>query len=234
MGSSRLPGKVIATSLGMTMLERLLVRLQSVQNVDEIIVATTKNSQDDTLVELIASLGIKYFRGSEHDVFRRVIDAATFVGADAVVEITGDCPLIDPILVEQMIQIYLNNSCDYLSNCETPSFVTGMEIQVVSLDALRRSYSMTNSDLDREHVTLHIRKNPKFFNQIHIIAPIDLRYPDFSVTLDEQSDLDLISAVIENLEQSNPLFGCREIIEFLKKNEKIAALNKGVIRKGDT
>jgi len=234
MGSRRLPGKVIAKASGITILERLLRRLQSVPNIEDIVVATTDNPEDDVLVHLMSLLEVECYRGSENDVFGRVIEAATSVNADVVVEITGDCPLIDPILVEQMIEIYMNNSCDYLSNCETPSYLTGMEIQVIALDALKKSYSMTKKALDREHVTLHIRKNPEIFDQIHIIAPIDLRYPNLSVTLDDKSDLEVISSVVENLEYLNPLFGCKEIIEFLKNNESIANLNKHVIRKGDT
>jgi spore coat polysaccharide biosynthesis protein SpsF len=218
----------------MTMLERLLRRLQSVPNIDEIVVATTDNQDDDVLVDLMSVLGVKHYRGSDTDVFGRVIGAATSVNAGVIVEITGDCPLIDPILVEQMIEIYLINSCDYLSNCETPSYPTGMEIQVISLCALKKSYVMTENVLDREHVTLHIRSNPKIFNQLHIIAPVDLRYPNLSVTLDEQSDLEVIKSVIEHLEYLNPLFGCKEIIGFLENNKSIANLNKHVIRKGDT
>jgi spore coat polysaccharide biosynthesis protein SpsF len=217
-----------------TIIELAIEAGVSVPNIEEIVVATTDNPEDDVLVNLMSFLGVRYYRGSEKDVFGRVIDAATTVNAGIIVEITGDCPLIDPILVEQMIEIYLNNSCDYLSNCETPSYLTGMEIQIISLDSLKKSYVMTENPLDREHVTLHMRNNPEIFNQFHIIAPVDLRYPNLSVTLDEQSDLEVINSVIEHLEYLNPLFGCKEIIEFLKNNESIANLNKHVIRKGDT
>lgn len=234
MTSKRLPGKVLAESMGFTMLERLVARLRSVSNVDEVVIATTTNTEDDTLVELASKLGVKFFRGSEDNVFDRVIQAAILAKADTVVEITGDCPLLDPVLVEQMVEIFRFNSCDYLSNCEFPSFPAGMEIQVVSLDALKKSYEMTNSVLDREHVTLHIRKNPEVFRQMHLIAPLGLRFPELSVTLDESADLEVIRAVIENLESSNPLFGCEDIVRFLNQNQNIAKLNKDVVRKGDT
>ena len=234
MTSKRLPGKVMAECMGITMLERLVTRLRSVSNIDEIVIATTTNSEDDILVELASNLGVRFFRGSEDNVFDRVIQAALFARADTVVEITGDCPLLDPVLVEQMVEIFRFNSCDYLSNCESPSFPAGMEIQVVSLQALVKSYQMTDSVLDREHVTLHIRKNPELFRQMHLIAPLGLRFPEFSVTLDESADLEVIRAVIENLETSNPLFGCENIIHFLNQNQNIAKLNMNVTRKGDT
>jgi spore coat polysaccharide biosynthesis protein SpsF len=109
-----------------------------------------------------------------------------------------------------------------------------MEIQVVSLQALMKSYQMTDSALDREHVTLHIRKHPEVFRQMHLIAPLGLRFPELSVTLDESEDLEVIKAVIENLETLNPLFGCEEIVQFLNQNQDIAKLNIDVYRKGDT
>jgi spore coat polysaccharide biosynthesis protein SpsF len=233
MTSKRLPGKVMANCRGISMLERLATRLRSVSNIDEVLIATTTNSEDDIVVELASNLGVRFFRGSEDNVFDRVIQAATFAGADTVVEITGDCPLLDPVLVEQMVEIFRCNSIDYLSNCESPSFPAGMEIQVVSLQALIKSYQMTNSVLDREHVTLHIRKNPQQFRQMHLIAPLSLRFPELSVTLDESADLEVIRAVIENLETSNPLFGCEDIVQFLNQNPDIAKLNKSVARKGD-
>ena len=234
MTSKRLPGKVMAECMGITMLERLITRLRSVSNIDEVVIATTTNSEDDILVELASNLGIRFFRGNEDNVFDRVIQTAKFAGADTVVEITGDCPLLDPVLVEQMVQIFRFNSIDYLSNCESPSYPTGMEIQVVSLQALMKSYQMTDSALDREHVTLHIRKHPEVFRQMHLIAPLGLRFPELSVTLDESEDLEVIKAVIENLETLNPLFGCEEIVQFLNQNQDIAKLNIGVNRKGDT
>jgi spore coat polysaccharide biosynthesis protein SpsF len=234
MTSKRFPGKVLADCMGITMLERLVWRLKSVPNIDEIVIATTTNIEDNILVELASKLGVKFFRGSEENVFDRVIQAAMFIEGDTVVEITGDCPLIDPVLIEQMVEIFLHNSIDYLSNCEKPSYPAGMEIQVVSLKALQRSYRMTELALDREHVTLHIRKNPKIFRQMHLIAPRELRFPELSVTLDELADLEVIKSVIESLEASNPLFNCQEIVRFLNHNKHIAKLNMNVVRKGDT
>jgi spore coat polysaccharide biosynthesis protein SpsF len=234
MTSTRLPGKVMAYCRGTTMLERLVIRLKSVSNIDEVIIATTTNMEDDLIVELASNLGVRFFRGSEDNVFDRVIQTAIFANADTVVEITGDCPLLDPVLVEQMVEIFRINSIDYISNCEFPSYPAGMEIQVVSLQALMKSYQMTNSALDREHVTLHIRNHPEVFRQMYLIAPIGLRFPELSVTLDEPADLEVISAVIENLEASNQLFGCQEIVQFLNQNQNVAKLNANVLRKGDS
>jgi spore coat polysaccharide biosynthesis protein SpsF len=234
MTSSRLPGKVLLPVLGISMLERLITRLKSVSNIDEIVVATTTNSQDDLIVELCESLKTRTFRGSELDVFQRVIGAAIFAEAEIIVEITGDCPIIDPNLIENAVETFKFSKVDYLSNCEIQTFPAGMEIQVVKLQALVRSYSMTNSLLDKEHVTLHIRKNPELFKHMHITAPLNLLAPELSVTLDERADFELITFVIEQLEPTNFYFGCGEIVNLLKSNEKMATLNSGVRRKGDT
>jgi spore coat polysaccharide biosynthesis protein SpsF len=234
MTSTRLPGKVMLHSLGMSMLERLVLRLRSVSNIDEVIVATTTNPEDDTIVNLCNSLSIRSFRGSELNVFERVIAAGHFSCADVVVEITGDCPLIDPRLVEKAVDSFLQTNPDYLSNCEKQTFPAGMEIQVVKLSSLIKSYSMTTSELDREHVTLHIRMNPEVFEQIHLKAPPELYAPQFSVTLDEYPDYELINFVIESLEPNGFYFGCDSIIELLRENATKAMVNSDVKRKGDT
>ncbi len=234
MTSTRLPGKVLLRSMGKSMLERLILRLQSISNIDEVVVATTVNPEDDSIVELCNNLSIRSFRGSELNVFERVIEAGKSAEADVIVEITGDCPLIDPKLVEQSINSFLANEPDYLSNCEKQTFPMGMEIQVFKLSSLILSYSMTKSKLDREHVTLHIRKNPKIFKQVHIKAPSELTAPHLSVTLDEIADYELIDFVIRKLEPDDFYFGCAEIIELLNENASIAKINSGVKRKGDS
>ena len=234
MTSSRLPGKVLLPVLGISMLERLITRLKSVSNINEIVVATTTNSQDDIIVELCERLKTRTFRGSELDVFQRVIGASIFAEAEIIVEITGDCPIIDPKLIEDAVETFKFSKVDYLSNCEIQTYPAGMEIQVINLQALVRSYSMTNSLLDKEHVTLHIRKNPELFKHMHITAPLNLLAPELSVTLDERADFELITFIIEQLEPTNFYFGCGEIVNLLRSNKKMATLNSGVRRKGDT
>jgi spore coat polysaccharide biosynthesis protein SpsF len=233
-GSSRLPGKVLLECNNKSMIERLLIRLQSVDLFDDIIVATTNNSLDNRFVELLNSLGIKYFRGDEENVFDRVIKCAEFTGAQVIVEISGDCPIIDPKIVTEMIKLFLSTDVDYLSNCEISTYPLGMAVEIISLEALKKSYSMTTSKLDREHVTLHIRKNPSIFKVLNVTAPENLYHPELSVTLDEPSDFTVISKIIHYLEPLDALFDCEQIIDFLIENPQIAKLNSSVIRKGDT
>ena len=135
---------------------------------------TTINKTDDILVNFAKEENIKWFRGSEDDVMLRVIEAASSVNADIVVEITGDCPIIDPKIVEQSILMFKTNKVDYVSNAIIRSFPDGMDSQVFLLDSLKKSFLMTNNPLDHEHVTLHIRNNPDLFTRINIVAPPEL------------------------------------------------------------
>ena len=137
MTSSRLPGKVMMQALGRPMLAHLTSRLKAVPSIDEIVLATTVNSADDVLVDFASKDGIKVFRGSEEDVLARVIAAGESAGAQVLVEITGDCPVIDPDLVEQTIQMYFHHDVDYASNSIVSSYPDGMETQVISMAALK-------------------------------------------------------------------------------------------------
>jgi len=232
MTSSRLPGKVMLPAAGKSMLEHLVNRLKQVRSINEIVVATTINATDDCLVEEAHRIGVKSFRGSEEDVMERVIGAAASTNADIVVEITGDCPIIDPLLVEQTIQMFLHNDCDYASNAHVRSYPDGMDVQVYNLTTLKKSFSMTNDPLDHEHVTAHIIRHPEIFRQVALVAAPDCFWPELGLTLDEQQDYQLLKHLIESLGAANEYFSCREAINYLCNNPQLLELNAAVKRKG--
>lgn len=234
MTSSRLPGKVLLPVFGQPMLQHLLNRLRAVPSIDDIVLATTINADDDVLVEFAARAGLAVYRGSEQDVMARVIGAAEAAGADVVVEITGDCPIIDPDIVEQTIRMFLHHDADYVSNAHIRSYPDGMDTQVFRLVTLKRSASMTIDPLDHEHVTLHIRNHPELFTKVHLVAPPSLCWPELGLTLDEEADYILLSRIIETLGPADPLFGCDEVIRLLEKNPEWIEINRAVVRKGDT
>jgi len=232
MTSSRLPGKVMMPVLDRPMLAYLTARLKAVPSINEIVLATTVNATDDVLVNFAMQDGIKVFRGCEEDVMSRVIGAAESLEADVVVEITGDCPLIDPDLVEQTIRMFKrHHNAVYCANSFFSSYPSGMDTQVITLDALKSSFSMTKDPLDREHVSRHIVNNPDLFPHVYLIAPPSLHWPELALTLDEPADYELIRCVIENLWPSNHLFGCKEIIQFVRDNPQLLNINQHVIRK---
>ena len=234
MSSTRLPGKTLMLSAGKTMLEHLVNRLKRVRSVDQIILATTINTADDVLVSEAKRLKIDCFRGSENDVMDRVLGAASSVNADILVEITADCPIIDPGIVEQCIQMFKAHSVDYVSNVIIRSYPDGMDVQVMSLDVLRRSATMTDDPLDLEHVSLHIRRNPEIFSHVHLIAPPEQYWPELGLTLDEFKDFELIDVLINFFDSSKPLFSCLDAITHIRENRELAAINKNVSRKGNT
>lgn len=234
MTSSRLPGKPLLPAADMPMLEHLIRRLSAVPSINAIVLATTVNEADVPLAELAERLGIAVFRGGEDDVMQRVIDAAAFLNADVVVEITGDCPIIDPQIVEQTICMFMAHQADYVSNVLVRSYPDGMDTQVFRLETLMRSAAITNDRLDREHVTLHIRNHPEIFTHVHLVAPPEIYWPELGLTLDELSDYELLKRIIEHFDANNPLFSCLDAVRFLRQFPKFAEINKDVIRRGNT
>ena len=230
MTSSRLPGKVMLPALGRPMLAHLTSRLKAVLSIDEIVLATTVNATDDVLVDFAEKDGIKVFRGSEEDVMARVIGAAESAQADVVVEITGDCPIIDPDLVEQTIRVFKRNNAVYCANSFISSYPDGMDTQVITLEALKKSFSMTADPQDREHVSRHIVNNPQLFPHVYLVAPPSLHWPGLGLTLDEPADYELIRTLIENLGKDNLLFSCGDVIRFLRANPQVLKINDMVQR----
>ena len=230
MTSSRLPGKHLMEADGKPMLSHLVERLSKVKILNEIIIATTINSQDDVLEDLAHSLKIGIFRGSENDVMGRVVSAGEKYNADIICEVTGDCPIIDHELVAQTIDSFLLSEVDYAQYGCKGGLPDGMGSQVFYLEALQRSEKMTSQDYDREHVTPHIINNPDLFSSLYINAPDELRYPDIAVTLDEYQDYVLIKKIIEHFSTLKKDFGCLDVIKLLNEKKSWLEINKDVAR----
>lgn len=233
MASSRLPGKVLLEAAGRAMLSHLVRRLRAVPSLQDIVLATTTHATDEVLARVAAAEGINCFRGSEDDVMARVVGAAESVGADVIVEITGDCPIIDPEIVEQTIRMFLANDAQYVSNSHVRSYPDGMDTQVFRLDSLKRSLAMTTDPLDHEHVTLHIRHHPELFPAIHLVAPPELHWPELGLTLDEREDYELLKLIIEHFGETTPLFSCLDAVRLLRARPEWVAVNEMIARKGD-
>ncbi|MFH1873161.1 MAG: glycosyltransferase family protein [Pseudomonadota bacterium] len=234
MTSTRLPGKVLLPAVGRPLLGHLVERLRQVPSINEIVVATTVNAADEPLAEFAGEYGVSCFRGSEHDVMARVLGAGDAAHADIVVNITGDCPLLDPLLTEQTIRMFFNNRCDYATNGHVHTFPGGYAVQVYRLETLRRSASMTEDAIEREHVTLHMRRHPEIFPHVYLVAPQDQHWPEIDLSLDEEADYLLLKTIFEHFGDANPYFGCRETVALLKANPGWLAINRHVKRKGDT
>ncbi len=231
MTSSRLPGKVLMEAGGKPMLRILVERLSKVDPLDSIVLATTTNATDDPVAELASALGVHCFRGSEEDVLGRVLGAARSVEADIIVEITGDCPLIDPEIVTQVIDLYLLNDCDYASNLDPVSFPIGMDAQVFSTDLLALADQEGKTTEDREHVSWFIRKQPERFRKLHLPSPSETHWPDLGLTLDEEKDYLLLKTIHEELSSDNPHYSCLDIVRHLRSHPELLDINKEVFRR---
>lgn len=234
MSSSRLPGKVLLKANGKPMLQHLIERLNSIKKINQIVIATTTNNADDAIVDFAKSLKVDFYRGSEKDVMQRVIEAAESVNADLIVQITGDCPIIDPNIISLCLETYLSSNVDYLSNANLRTYPDGMDVQIFKLDILKDSASRTKSRLDREHVTLHIKKNPQLYSQLNLLASQKDFFPELGLTLDEKEDYLLISKIINHFKNKNYFFKCHEVINLLKDKKEWLEINNHIIRKGDS
>jgi spore coat polysaccharide biosynthesis protein SpsF len=202
MGSTRLPGKVLLEVNKTPLLKIHLDRLNKSKNVDKIIVATTDNSVDDLIEKLSTEWGYEVFRGSENDVLDRFYNAVKNLNPEWVVRVTSDCPLIDPLLVDKVIEVTQANSMDYGSNVIDETFPDGQDVEVCKFTALEMAWREAKRDSEREHVTPYIRNNSDL-NGGNIYKAISIKNDiDFSkirITVDEERDFVLINKIIDEL-----------------------------------
>ena len=213
MGSTRLPGKVMKKIAGMPAIELLLKRLNHSELIDEICVATSHNVENDELCQFVEKLGYRVVRGSESDVLQRFLDAANATTADAIVRITGDCPVVDPELVDRVIGLFLNSNVDYVSNIDPPSFPDGLDVEVFTKQVLMEAEQHAKSQFDREHVTPFVRNGG--YSKLNLSNMRDTS--NLRLTLDEQDDLSVLRKVFENF-SPNTYFNMTQMINQLVIN----------------
>ncbi|MEG3618558.1 glycosyltransferase family protein [Magnetovibrio sp. PR-2] len=230
MTSSRLPGKVLKPILDKPVLELMVERLKRVPSLDDIILATTSNEDDNPAVELAERLGIKYYRGSEDDVMLRVLGAAQHHQVDVIVETLGDCPLIDPELIEQAIQAWKVNDVDHVCNFRPYTYPIGMEVEVFGTKVLEDAARRTDDPYHHEHVTTFIWENPDIYRLMNVEGSAELTAPDIHITLDTADDFELIKLIFETLYPQNPEFGLGEILSLLKSRPDFLQLVEKVER----
>ena len=232
MTSTRLPGKVLMNALDdMSMLEVMIKRVQKSKYIDSVILATTINEEDEVIVDLAKKLNIDYYRGSEHNVLDRVVKTHESVNSDIIVELTGDCPVIDPLHVDDCIKIYLENNFDYVSNSLIRSFPDGCDVQVFSLDILSKTNEDTSDVLDQEHVSKYIYECGKY-TTFTIEAQGEYYWPELGVTLDTKEDYDLLKNIFTYF--NNIDFDTMDYIKYLKQHPNLLKINQHIQRKGLT
>lgn len=189
MLSTRLPGKVLKQISDKTLLEILVIRLKKSEKLSQILVATSDHNSDDVIVDECRRLQVSSFRGSQEDVLGRFAHAAEFTNSDVVVRITADCPLVDPRLVDEMIEKFMGLDYDYVSNTNPPSYPDGFDIEIFTRSILSRAHREATDAFDREHVTTWIKRNAE--KTLNVSGSEDLSH--LRITVDEQVDLDLLN-----------------------------------------
>ncbi len=231
MTSTRLPGKVLLPILGRPTLELLVERLRRSRRIDQVIVATTVNRTDDAIEAAARRVGAGCFRGSEHDVLDRVLKAAKAHGTELIVEVTGDCPLIDPETVDRVVDAFLQGDCDYASNVLKRTYPRGLDVQAFPTAVLDEVARLTSDPVDHEHVSLYIYSHPEKFRLRSVESGLPEKFLPLRLTVDTPEDFALIRAVYEALYPANPAFGLREVLELLERRPELAQLNQHVEQK---
>ena len=226
MGSSRLPGKVLENINDKPSLTRLLTRLRKCVYLDDIVVATSTNHQDDAIVQWAEEENVAIYRGSEDDVLQRVVNAQESMQSDIVVEITGDCPLIDPDIIDMGVSTFLNNSYDVVSNTFKPSYPMGVDVQVFHFSLLKEIEQSVMDSVVREHVSIYFYEHPERYSIIHLQAPPSLYGPTLRFQLDYPEDLQFIRTVYKELE---PMFGVcfstGDVFKLLRDKPELKTIN---------
>lgn len=217
MGSSRLPGKTLLDVHGKPMILRIIERLNLSKNKSILVVATTNNSKDDELVEILEENNINYFRGSEEDVLSRVYLAAKKFSIENIVELHGDNPFLDPSLVDRCIKVFDRKGVDYLSNTLIKTFPMGLRVQIFSTEKLGEVYREISDPAVHEHVSLYFYENPDKYSLINIEAKGEERRPELRLTVDTKEDFQFILNIYKKIieEDVYPNFDINDVIRII-------------------
>jgi glutamate-1-semialdehyde 2,1-aminomutase len=230
MGSTRLPDKVMRPIAGVPLIGLLLQRLSRARRIGQIVVATGADARNAPLADYVTSLGYLVYRGSETDVLDRYYQAAQSVHADTVVRVTGDCPLIDPELVDEVLTAFSESGADYACNTQPPSYPDGLDVEVFSFRALEEAQRSAVGPTQREHVTPYLREASQF-RRINCRGPADHSAERW--TVDEPEDLEVVARVCEQFRPRTD-FTWREILALRDRKPEIFATNRHLLRNAGT
>jgi spore coat polysaccharide biosynthesis protein SpsF len=229
-GSTRLPNKILMKVGGQSLLELHVNRMKQSKLIDKLIIATTTAAQDAQIVDLAKALETPSFRGSENNVLDRFYQAVKNEGADYVVRLTSDCPLIDAVLIDKVIQYALDNNLDYCSNTLNPTYPDGQDVEVFKFAALEKAWNEATLESDCEHVTPYIWRNSTFKNGSIFKSDNFGEGYDFEkirMTVDEQRDYELIVKLVEQLGSHQTWLA---YAEFMVNHADLLAINSNIQR----
>ena len=226
--STRLPGKVLKEVQGKPMLLHQIDRVRRSRLIDELIVATSIDPEDDRLAEILAASGTRVHRGSLDDVLDRFHGAAQLTPSRHVVRLTGDCPLADADVIDALVALHMVMGNDVTTNSVKPVFPDGLDVEVVTRTALDAAQAEAQAQVEREHVTQFFYRRPERFSIFHFTAPFDLSALRW--TVDEPEDFTFVREVFDALYPDSPDFRWRDVLALLERRPELAALNTNFVR----
>ena len=235
MTSTRLPGKVLMDIGGIRSLECQIKRLGRSKHIDEIVLATTTNESDDELVSFADEMGISVYRGDENDVLARILGAVQSVNGDLQVQITGDCPFIDPVIVDQVIEAYLDfdGEIDFVSNEIIRSFPIGLDCRVFSVDVLAEVDKLCTDPMHRVHGStyIYVGEGKEKYKSLNLSAPDELNHPEWRWTLDTKEDLEFLRAITDSIGAEITTISANDLTSWLLEHPEIISINSKVRQK---
>jgi spore coat polysaccharide biosynthesis protein SpsF len=215
-----------------TALEQVVNRVKHSRIVEEVVIATSDESSDQPIVDLGKRINCHVFKGSLHNVLERFHSAATKYSFDIIVRITGDCPCIDPTIIDFVVENHIKENADFTSCSFKRTFPIGIDVGVMNLKALEKAFKNATSNYDKEHITSYFyNTKPNSFKIKLVEAPDDYRNPEIRLTLDTPEDYIFLCAIYDHLYSQNNLFELGEILTLLKKKSWMREINKQVVQK---
>ncbi|HNR03592.1 MAG TPA: glycosyltransferase family protein [Bacillota bacterium] len=228
MGSERLPGKVLRKVLGIPLILLNLKRLEKSREIDRMILATSDRQLDDPLYETVKGEGFEVFRGDEENVLKRYRDCVLEYGGDIVVRVTGDCPLIDPDIADNVISHYKMYDYDYVRLDVPDTFVRGFDTEVFSREALFKAFDLADEYRYKEHVTAYMYLHPELF-RTGLVRGESLFKKNYRLCVDTLEDFTLVEKIYEHF--GDIYVSAGDVVKFLDNNPDIAAINSEVVQK---
>ncbi|MEA5137820.1 glycosyltransferase family protein [Arcicella rigui] len=229
MSSSRLPKKVLLPILGESLLYRMVERLQQIKHKASIVIATSENSEDDVIEEFCQAKNITCFRGSLNNLLDRHYQVGVLTNADIVIKIPSDCPLIDPRIVDKVLDFYVENEgkYDFVSNLHPATYPDGNDVEIMTFEALKKAWQEATRPLELEHTTPYFWENPDKFRLANVTWETGLDYSmSHRFTIDYYEDYLFIKRVFEELYPQNPAFSLEDILSLLEEKPEIYAINQ--------
>lgn len=232
MGSERLPGKVMKKLGDKPMIEHTLERVKKARFVDEVVLATSDKPTEQVMVDYLKSKNWPVFLGDENNVLKRYVECEKEFSGDIIIRVTGDCPFIDPDIIDNVVSYFMINDFDYVRLDVPESFIRGFDVEVFTKEAMHRVYEIASGiegdSPYKEHVTYYMYKHEDEF-KVGRVCGSDKYKKDYRLCVDTPEDFELVTKIYEHF--SDDYVSAKDIVDYLDKNKDIANINQDIVQK---